>query len=508
MVSTGIAPDNVSPLVVFPTAIPDFLLTDQAVPLGPMTSRDINPGRGRIRRILSCERWLLLLLACERRRYPVLVPDELIAACTWGAHKRPKNWRAVLRESWGLTCEASGRRSHRAEGIRNQLSEAEDKLRKCSGSLRWQAKRQRLIAELEEIGVDDDILARASAYGCDESCVYHDLHVPHEHFLWKDARRSLGALSQFMDKIGEDEYTFDFEKRDREDKPLKTLLRKQLYSAYLPIQLFGHSPKVKIPRRQQRLLQGIMRELSHVPGKGRRPGTTAWVEDGLVMPPSGSRSIRCELLSQEQRYANFGGNFNGHRGYQIIGRTRKGWLYRAGYPVDGASDEQLWQWVRFFLADLADLSQRFDLVVAAVSKPPCRCYNLAEMREMLRSNRGKEVLENCRLRIFAPEDYLARWRQWFATKLGYDEIPGGSGGPLPVIRPAHQLVDPIEFRSWMRANKITQKLLAQELCCSESRLSQLFSGSRQWNRSFQQELSQFRQRFTSAETDGNSQPER
>lgn len=508
MISTGIAPDNVSSLTVFPIAIPDFLLTDQAVPLGPMLSNNINPGRGRIRRIRSCERWLLLLLAWERRRYPVRVPDELIAACTWGARKRPTNWRAVLRESWGLTCEASRRRSHNAEGIRNQLSEAEDQLRKCSGSLRWQAKWQRLIAELEEIGVDDDILARASAASCDESCVYHDLHVPHEHYLWNDTGRSLGALSQFMEKNGEDEYLFDFEKRGSENKPLTTVLRKQLYSAYLPIQLFGHSPKVNIPRRQQRLMQGIMRELSRVPGKGRRPGTTAWIENGLIMPPSGSRPIQCELLVQEHRYANFGGNFKGHRGYQIIGRTRKGWLYRAGYPVEGASEDQLWRWVRYCLDDLDDLAQRFDLIVSAISKSQCRCYNLAEMREMLRSDRGKRLLKSCRLRIFAPEDYLARWRQWFASQLGYDEIPGGSGCPLPVIRPARELVDPIEFRSWMRANKITQKRLAQELSCSESRLSQLLSGTRHWNRSFQQELLNFRQRFLSAETAGNSQPER
>jgi hypothetical protein len=258
---------------------------------------------------------------------------------------------------------------------------------------------------------------------------------------------------------------------------------------YWPALLFGASPRIGWRPSAQRLLVGLVRELTRSETTSKLPEI---VSNALVITAGrGTDMLPCPLLDSAKDYVVFGGNGSRPgRGYQIFGRTFRGWLSRAGYwqpdKVDSTSDEIM---LRRFLADLARLAE--DLAIEPVayypSHPIHKWRSMAELKHCLGSSAGREWLTECSLRIFAPADYLVRWRYFFAKKLRFRWIPRSvdDAGPmrdLPELDDDQALHTGDQVRRWLGRLGFTQELLAAMLteCMNESvsrqRISRLING--------------------------------
>jgi hypothetical protein len=206
----------------------------------------------------------------------------------------------------------------------------------------------------------------------------------------------------------------------------------------------------------------------------------------------------CPYLEAGTRYVGFNGNGTHKRrhlrgrGYHLVGRSKKGWLPRAGFEVPNDAKGS-WQSVQCFLKALVDLAEPFGLVVAAYHAAKHQWMPLAELVAMTRIATGRTWLKGSQLRVYAKEDYLARWRQYFANRLDFSFIPGGgdedgiavpvkdvqTAGKVPSINSAPEL------DTWMRKAKVTDVNLAKRLGVSRSYVSGQRSGRRLWSKAFQ-----------------------
>jgi hypothetical protein len=146
-----------------------------------------------------------------------------------------------------------------------------------------------------------------------------------------------------------------------------------------------------------------------------------------------------------------------------------------------------------FLKDLLGLAGPFGRVAAAYHPERRQWKPLADLAAMTRTPAGRAWLRGCLLRVYAPEDYLARWRQYFANRLGFSVIPGGDDedaaaapvkqvetvGALPIINSA------LELDALMREAGLTDAALAARLGLSRSYVSGQRSGRRPWSKAFQ-----------------------
>lgn len=116
-----------------------------------------------------------------------------------------------------------------------------------------------------------------------------------------------------------------------------------------------------------RLLGGIVCELTKTRGRHGQNQVNAHVIHGDQVITAGKEThvVKCPILKTTGSYVTFGGN--GHRpgrGYQIVGRTGKGWLHRAGYPfVKLPESPARLEMMAQFLDDLAGLCSDLDLTV-------------------------------------------------------------------------------------------------------------------------------------------------
>jgi hypothetical protein len=179
------------------------------------------------------------------------------------------------------------------------------------------------------------------------------------------------------------------------------------------------------------------------------------------------------LLDSGESYVTFGGNGKKSRrgrGYQIIGRRFGGWLSRAGYrrarEGDTASDDSM---VGSFITDLARLAEDLDLVVVGYhpAHPNHKWRGIEELKQCLRTAAGREWLAECTLRIYAPSDYLIRWRYFFSKKLGFRWIPRtvddtGPGNDIPEPDDG-ELRRGDQVRQWLKLCGFTQSRLAEIL---------------------------------------------
>jgi hypothetical protein len=150
--------------------------------------------------------------------------------------------------------------------------------------------------------------------------------------------------------------------------------------------------------------------------------------------------------------------------------------------------------VQRFLKALRGLAEPFGLVVAAYHPAQHQWKPLGDLVAMTRTAAGRGWLRGCQLRVYTREDYLARWRRYFANRLGFSAIPGGgdedvvpvkdpeTAGAVPTIGSA------LELDAWMRKAKVTDAALAARLGVSRSYVSGLRSGRRPWSKAFQGKL--------------------
>src|SRR5262249_42286947 len=97
------------------------------------------------------------------------------------------------------------------------------------------------------------------------------------------------------------------------------------------------------------------------------------------------------------------------------------------------------------------------------------------------------------LRVYAPEDYLARWRLYFAQKLGFGSIPGGDGPATDTDTrreaPADGRIDSAEgLRAWMARRGLNQVQAAEALGIGRVTLNHSLTGPRRWTPKFQSKV--------------------
>jgi hypothetical protein len=208
------------------------------------------------------------------------------------------------------------------------------------------------------------------------------------------------------------------------------------------------------------------------------------VVSNRMVHPHGQKGhkIVCPLLEEHRRYVVFGGNLRLHRGcgYRLFGSAKSCWLEFAGYDATEYQNNP-WRCVKAFFDDLAILAEMFDLTVAARHHSRGEWKSLAELRACLKSGSGQDWIEECTLRIFAPEDYLLRWRYMFAKRLGFRWIAGGEECPFgdhDTPGEATKIVRGDQLAAFLNERRWTCAKLAKRLKCSPKTVGRHLSGER------------------------------
>ena len=445
--------------------IPDYILVDRDK-IGSM------PIRHRGRRSLSAAmHWAIYHAVVTRESDFVILPDRYLAQIVWGADHWPANWRQSL----------------------------------C----RW------MLGPTEESQAERDC--------CGPSCPMYETGIPHMHFAGSTGKVTLGgSLYEYGTRDTSNGRDYNFsprqpeieedstreEKKEIKDewKRVRQLRRTNIFAAYLPALLFGASPRVGLSDSQRLLIVGLVAELTRVAKTRTKTSTRpdkAAIVTGTQVPGESSRIVKCPLLDAGRRYVAFCGN--GRRagqGYKIRGRTLRGWLNRCGYSTHQIYTDPAAA-INHFLHDLTELAGPFQLTIAAYHPQRREWRSLDDLIAAMLSTDGSLWLDNCLLRVYAPENYLELWRQHFARCLGFSEIPGGnamptaSGGDFETQATSGPgpMRSPSDVRAWLRRKGMNQKQLARELGLSAARVSQQLSGKRSWSTAFEQQVQALAERL-------------
>jgi hypothetical protein len=90
-------------------------------------------------------------------------------------------------------------------------------------------------------------------------------------------------------------------------------------------------------------------------------------------------------------------------------------------------------------------------------------------------------LNECTVRIFAPADYLIRWRYLISKRLGFRWIPGGEECPFEQVKdPNHpmSIKDSVALQAWLSERGWTQTKLADKLKIRRETVSRHITGKR------------------------------
>jgi len=383
--------------------------------------------------------WLLprLFLVWIMQRTDVMLPDVWLRQFIWGGHW-PKNWRASQRKRLGVR--------------RNDKRPA-----RCQ---------------------HDAVV-----------CPISGTNVRHRHYA-PLPKLTFGLLESFAEAPLPNGHRI-FWLHDGENKEQKNEARKMglLVRAYWPGLLFGSSPKVGWTPRQQRLLQGIVYELTR-PHK-QKHGQHLVSGGKVITAGKGTYLVRCPLLDPERKYVVFGGNgLRRGRGYQIVGRTSKGWLHRAGFPAapDRGSPVRIAA-ISMLLDNFEVLARDLELVVAGYHAKRKEWKGLSDLQACVKTGFGQDWLEECTVRIYAPADWLLRWRYFFSKRMGFCWIPASVDDQGPFTEShdweADESKKPTreDIRTWLRETGSTQEDLARALGCSRRSVNRYLTGTR-WTTDF------------------------
>jgi hypothetical protein len=379
--------------------VPDFGLYDVQDALQPLESFVKRPWFD----------WFDQFAVASLRTDPAAVPDVFLRQLHWGALP-PRNWRRELK--------------------------------------RW---REEKPVEERPLTIEEAELAKCAP----DWCLLNRFHVRHQHFVSRTFHSSFVKLLAPSEEIRHDP-NYDPAKA-AQDTWLRHRKAGRIAPIYWPALLLGSSRRVKWTPSQQRLLVGIVRELTRAEDSTR--GEAEIIYGNRVVGASRhAHIVVCPLLNADSSYVTFGGNgrLRG-RGYMIVGRTFRGRLFHAGYR-DSNSPRERRVMATEFLADLARLAADLDLTVVGYF-PGHRFHkwrDLDELRGCLRSSGGREWLCGCSLRIYAPSDWLTRWRYFFSQRLGFRWIPRSQDDPGPRIEEPD--VDPMRIRTASQVRHLLRQL--------------------------------------------------
>lgn len=328
------------------------------------------------------------------------------------------------------------------------------------------------------------------SHACDvRRCPLAALGIRHQHYSVKFARYGIwDKLLAFEPMVLGDVKVFDpyAAKNAVIFKQVKS--SGAMFRAYWPALLFGRAKAVGWSASMQRLLTGLVYEITRSARSSRGDTFNGDIFRGdQAVPSLGTKlQVICPFLSPSESYVVFGGN--GQRrgqGYCIVGATGKGWLHRSGYEnILIAKPEDRARAIETFLTDLKRLSQDLDLVVAATG--PGGWKNLHQMLDCLRTGNGRDWLDACVVRVFAAADWRYRWRAFFSRTLGFLWIPASAETSDPQGK--HEFVDPAiittvsQVEDLRKACGWTQQELANQIAqvtgqpCSKKRVQRHLTG--------------------------------
>jgi hypothetical protein len=449
--------------------IPDFILADWAFACPRPRPRQENgePKRGR-RAIALGVGWFNYWEMIRQRSSRIILPDTVLGQLIWGTENRPANWRQKVAD-------------------------------RCFGK--------------KPVGTKRACISRP----CGTDCTLHGRHgVPHQHLVvehWVPERRGvisesyLGALELFavnQNKIRA--YNFSPAESDTDQESWEAIQQYRrsgrICSVYFPVLVFGYSPRSGLTHEQCQLLTALTHETTRARCSERLDRAAvvhgARASDGKA----GGQTVGCPFLEGGKRYVGFNGNGKHKRrhlrgrGYRLLGKSGRGWLAKAAYEVPTEA-KALLKTLRNFLLDLRALAEPFGLVVAGYDSMTKTWEPLAEMVAMTRTAGGLAWLRRCQLRVYTTDDYLARWRQYFAARMGFSTIPGDANesNTSPAPQPAVQKIgSAIELDRWMRRVGVTDAALAQQLGLSRSYVSRQRSGRSTWSKRFGSKVEAFQLR--------------
>ena len=464
---------NPQPKHAFHGVVPDSILADWARAMPRIGRRDEQGKRRRGRpRIGGGFHWAIHQAVIAQRSSRVVVPDVLMGQMFWGGDEEgwPANWRsnilALLEEqipSWFM-----------------EVSEIRDCTRECP--LSGTTVHHRHFSVL--IRTADDI---------EDAEKLNDEGQPSE-----DNGLStvfLGILDLYGLSAGA-ERLYDFSLRtqrneleEEEFKALSSRLRTfkrrgRLVSAYLPLRMFGGSPRLGLSFRQRQLLLAIHRELTR-DDRSERYDKAAIIQPGRASVRRSDFAVdHYPGLSADKEYVGFNGNggrgrerLHG-RGYRLLGEYR--WLERARYiyPDDG----EAWSVVKDFFKDLQFVGDMFGLLVAARHPRTDEWLSLYDLPDRLRTDSGRKWLEKCLVRIYTEQDYLVRWRRTIADRMGFLAIPDQDQERVFTGRPWQSAV---QLSVYLKAKGVSQVKAASELKVSKSQFSQYMTGKKPWTEGWQ-----------------------
>lgn len=488
----------------FPVSLPDFIPVPTDFAFVPLKSTTISrpPGRPLFnkRRFID---WMYALGLYESRAFLFYMPSIVLTAASAGVAP-PKGWLRRL--------------ANDGEALMESIEQQKRQLTKCQREMRElvpiieSAVQSGPDCEIPEMMIAEELCNRRNylqqsipSESCPKSCLMHGSPIKHEHFVLCGPEVISEVYGQFAFRDDDGRVALDFDRPDAQSQTtlLQALVKQNtLFHAYLPVEIFGQASG--LTRRQIRLVQGLMRERTRTfrghqsrslnpesvqssPGsrRSRKSCSEEIVRNACVRAPRKDAFIRCPYLDSERTYVSFGGNLKKlrGRGYRLIGQLNRsatslgGWLKRVGYRADRSTKaDTLWEWVQKILDDLSVLSKHLGIVTAAVDCN-CRWTSLSELRQLVKRHECRPRLERLSLRVFAPSDYLIRWRKWFADKLGFSYIPGGNWSePTAASCDNTRCITALEMRGRLRKARVKNKEIAADLGWTESRVSRQLSG--------------------------------
>jgi hypothetical protein len=393
----------------------------------------------------------------------VLLPDILLGQVVWGGARDqwPQDWRGDLLQTL------------------RSLTDLRLEVLRLSSSEGW---RPQLGMYSVAVGAVEQIsLTRPQEDFCRPCCPMWGSKCVHRHLAIQAGYGFLGVLEHFATGEGAPCRTYDFKNAPEAGEELREARKAgQLVTISAPTALFGRAKWAGLADAHLGIIQGLIAEVTRpVPPARSQRADQAHVLQGNKVPGVTPRSrVACPLLGAKGRYVAFCGN--GKRwgmGYLIAGNDGRGWLERCGYDVP-ADPGELGREIRSFLGHLREVGEVLGLIVVGLA-PNGEWLDLPTLIALAHTRHGVEQLLAVHLRVYGPEDYLARCRDHFSERGHFADIPGGESGAGDNGHP-QVAVGLADLSTRLRAAAIKQIELAQALGVSQPYVSQLMTSSRPW----------------------------
>jgi hypothetical protein len=462
----------------FPWPVPDYILWDprQIQPQQPQPALDTK-GRANQQRLFKFE-WgldLVRLAIVQQRTNQIKLSDELLATLIWGRRQNsgdwPRNWRTTLQASFEGQPQRRGRRGRGEKPFVFLIAD-----KSLGDMIRFEQSRTQ----------DGVITFNFHNRLCEEEVKALKAE------LKQDIKGRKAYLPTYCESHPDEaaEAKEELRQRQAQYKQLRAGARMvpTVRAIYMPVRVFGPSPLSGLTPTQCNVLNALTMELTRSAVNNGRPDKAQVVRNGSDRSHPRERPIPvCPFLGDGE-WVLFNGTGMAKRswahGYSFSLKT---WLQKAGYLSPNEH--------RSFFSDLKALAEPFGLVVAGWNKTAGEWRTLDDMVALCKSPAGRKWLTGCVVRVYTRSDWLVRWRQYFANRLGYTSIPtsahddaSSSTGPPNVSRPIRTAND---LQVWMARRGLTDGQLAASLKVHRTTVNHYRTGRRKWGRGFQVRLDAF-----------------